>query len=249
MDLNNHNPRKNLKNNLAVSNSPSRKSKLKTFAVCILAATFFWLMTALNKDNYTLRLDYPIHFNYNDSLFTPIQPLPNRVTVNVSGDGWNLLRKSWLTFAEKPVQYTILNPQLSSSINSTSLISQIAEHFPDVKVNYVVADTFELGFEKKMSKIVSVRADSLSINLREGHVISSLINTSPSLITVEGPASIIADYPDTLFVPIKTSKIQNNYDEILPLLIPYRNKVVASHSTVFVSFEVARLLRPLPVQK
>lgn len=232
-----------------MSTPPSRKNKLKTFAVCIVAAAFFWLMTALNKDNYTLRLDYPIHISYNDSLYTPIQPLPSRVTVNVSGDGWNLLRKSWFTFIDKPVEYTILNPQSASSLNSTSLVSQIAENFPDVKVNYVVADTFELAFEKKITRIIPIRADSLSINLRPGYVISSLINISPSLILVEGPASLVAEYPDTLFVPITTPKIQNNFDEVVPIRLPYQDKVVASHSSVFVSFEVARLLRPIPTQK
>ena len=106
-----------------------------------MAASFFWLMTALNKENYSLRLDYPIHFSYNENLYVPVKPLPQTVSVNVSGDGWNLLRKSWLTFAERPVEYSISNPLRANTISSTSLTAQIAEHFPDVKVNYVVSDT------------------------------------------------------------------------------------------------------------
>ncbi|TDB65367.1 hypothetical protein EZE20_10365 [Arundinibacter roseus] len=204
-------------------------------------------MTALNKDNYSLRLDYPIHFQFDESQFIPVQPLPKTVSVNVSGDGWNLLRKSWLTFVESPVEYKVINPLKASVINSTSLTDQIAEHFPDVKVNYIIADTFELGFERKISRIIPVRVDSLSIDLRPGFVISSLINVSPSLISVEGPASEVSNFPDTIRVQVPASKIQNNYDENLSMNIPYLPLVEVSHSSVFVSFEVARLLRPLPV--
>jgi hypothetical protein len=226
--------------------SPSGKSKLKTFVGCVLAASFFWLMTALNKDNYSLRLEYPIHFNYNESQFVPVTPLPDRVAVNVSGVGWNLLRKLWFSFAERPVEYTITNPLNTDVINSTSLAAQIDEHLPGLRVNYVVADTFQIDFEKRISRIIPLRVDSIDIDLRPGFVISSLINLSPSLISIEGPVSQVQEYPDTILVQLPTRKIQNNYDETLPLNLPYYPSVDVSHKTVFVSFEVARILRPLP---
>lgn len=232
-------------------NPVSNKSKIKTFAVCLVAAAFFWLMNALNKDNYSLKLSYPIRFVYDDSAYVPVQTLPNQVSVNVSGDGWRLLRKSWLSFNAPPLSYTVQNPLTATSINTTSLTDQIMEHFPDIKVNYVVADTLELAFEKKSSKIISIRIDSAGIDLRDGFVVSSLINVSPSLITVEGPASLIRHYPDTLYVRIPGTKIQNNFDDYATIPLPDIPLVQQSHRSVFVSFEVARLLRPLvlpPVQ-
>ncbi len=219
---------------------------MKVFSVCFLAAAFFWLMTALNKDGYSLRLDYPIHFDYDETEFVPVEPLPKTVSVNVSGNGWNLLRKSWLSFAERPLEYKVTNPLKANFINTISLTDNLAEHFPDVQVNYVVADTLELDFERKSTRIIPIRIDSSGINMRPGYVISSLINISPSLISVEGPVSMLNAYPDTIVVRIPTRKIQNNYDEILPLNIPKVPNVEVSHSTVLVSFEVARILRDIP---
>ena len=219
---------------------------MKVFAVCFLAAAFFWLMTALNKDGYSLRLDYPIHFEYDETEFVPVEPLPKTVSVNVSGNGWNLLRKSWLSFAERPLEYKVSNPLKANFINTISLTDNLAEHFPGIQVNYVVADTLELDFERKKTRIIPVRVDSTGINMRQGYVISSLINVSPSLISVEGPASMLNTYPDTIVVRIPTRKIQNNYDEILPLNIPKVQSVEVSHSNVLVSFEVARILRNIP---
>jgi hypothetical protein len=229
-----------------LNNSDPRTGKLKTLVVCLLAATFFWLMNALNKDNYSFRLNYPINFVYNDSAYIPVQPLPSNVSVNVSGDGWNLLRKSWFNFNARPVEYRINNPLTANAINSTSLTDQITEHFPNLRVNYVVADTFELGFDRRASKVITVRADSLGIDMRDGYVISSFINLSPARITISGPASIIQQYPDTLLLKVPARRIQNNYDESLPVALPAHPQVQSSHDRILVSFEVAQLLRPLP---
>ena len=57
---------------------------------------------------------------------------------------------------------------------------------------------------------------------------------------------MLAQYPDTILVRVPTRKIQNNYDETLPLGLPNLPLVDVSHASVFVSFEVARLLRPIP---
>lgn len=225
---------------------PSGQNKIKTFLGCILAASFFWLMNVLNKDNYSIKLNYPLAIEYDNSSFVPMQPLPKRISVNVSGDGWSLLQKSWLNFNALPVVYKVLNPNKASFINSTTLTDQITELFPDLHVNYVVSDTFELNFERKISKIIPIRVDSAAINVRDGYVISSIINVSPSLISVDGPVSLIASYPDTIRVSVPTPKIQNNYDESLPIPLPVSPLVEVSHRDVYISFEVAQYLNDIP---
>jgi hypothetical protein len=229
-----------------VDKVPSGQNKIKTFLGCILAASFFWLMNVLNKDNYSIKLNYPLAIEYDNSSFVPMQPLPKRISVNVSGDGWSLLQKSWLNFNALPVVYKVLNPNKASFINSTTLTDQITELFPDLHVNYVVSDTFELNFERKISKIIPIRVDSAAINVRDGYVISSIINVSPSLISVDGPVSLIASYPDTIRVSVPTPKIQNNYDESLPIPLPVSPLVEVSHRDVYISFEVAQYLNDIP---
>ena len=159
-----------------MSEAPSGNNNIKTFLVCLLAAAFFWLMNVLNKDNYSIKLSYPLEIEYDNAAFVPVQPLPKRLSVNVSGNGWNLLRKSFLNFNALPVVYKVNNPNKSSYINSTTLTDQITELFPELHVNYVVSDTFELSFERKIRRIIPIRVDSLGINMREGYVISTIIN-------------------------------------------------------------------------
>lgn len=228
-----------------MSEAPSGKNNIKTFLVCLIAATFFWLMNVLNKDNYSIKLSYPLEVDYDHAAYVPLQPLPKQLSVNVTGNGWMLLRKSWLNFNALPVVYKINNPNKSSYINSTTLTDQITELFPDLHVNYVVSDTFELSFERKITRIIPIRVDSVGINMGDGYVISSIINVSPSLISVEGPISIIKSYPDTVKIKIATPKIQNNFDESLPIPLPILPLVEVSHRDVYVSFEVAQYLNPI----
>jgi hypothetical protein len=104
----------------------------------------------------------------------------------------------------------------------------------------VVADTFELNFESKIRKIIPI-GSTAGINIREGYVISSFINVSPSLISVDGPVSLIRTYPDTIRISIPVPKIQNNFDESLPIPLPVSPLVEVSHRDVYVSFEVAQI--------
>jgi hypothetical protein len=210
--------------------------------VCLLAATFFWLMNILNKREYSMSLQYPVQFIYNSNDYIPVQPLPQTVKVNVTGNGWKLLQKSWLSFNSSPVPYVVKNPLSATIVNSSALLDEIAESMPDLRVNHVVADTFELAFEQKVSKVIHVRVDSATIDLRNGYVISSFVNISPSIIMVEGAVSEVKTYPDTIWVKIPDTKIQNNYDESVRLPLAFNQHVETSHSETFVSFEVARLL-------
>lgn len=214
--------------------------------VCLLAAGLFWVMNALNRDGYSLNVNYPVKFQYNDSLFIPTTVLPRTVRVNVSGDGWGLLRLSWLPFRTNPVQYPVNNPMQAAIINTSAMTAALADQVKSLKVNYVVADTLEMGFDRRMTKSIRLIPDSTHINLLPRFVVSSFINMTPSTLVVEGPARLLRGFADTLVVRIPGRRIADNYDEELPLNAYKHPLVKRSHEKVFVSFEVAELLSPIP---
>ncbi len=37
-------------------------------------------MNVLNKDNYSIKLNYPLDIEYDNSAFVPMQPLPKRIS-------------------------------------------------------------------------------------------------------------------------------------------------------------------------
>jgi hypothetical protein len=235
--------------------SGNRKLNLKIAVLSLGAAAIFWLMNALNKDGYSTKLAYPLQIQYNDSLYCNTLPLPKRLFVNISGNGWALFRRT-LALNVSPIIYPITQPLKTKYINTTSLTNQIAEQIKDVKVNYIVADTLDLDFDKKISRKLYIRVDSAAIDLRKPFVVSSLINISPETITIEGPSSILSDVSKEILVPITRKHIDSDYDNEILLDLPKGQNIKSSADKVQVSFEVAALQipvssapTPLPVEK
>ena len=221
---------------------PSKKTDYKAVAVSVLAAIVFWIMNALNKDGYSQKMSFPLQFSYNDSLYIPIQPLPEKISVNVSGSGWNLLRKAF-TFDDTPIKYLVSKPLKTRFLNTGSLTDSLSEYIKDVKINYVVADRFELEFDRKISKQFIVKVDSANIDLKDRFVISSLINVNPRIVTLQGPETVLSEMGSVIYVKIPTKRLQENYDDKVKLPLPQNALIKASKDRVAVSFEVSELLK------
>ncbi len=193
-----------------------------------------------------MNVDYPIQFVYNDSLFIPTAPLPRTVRVNVSSDGWGLLRHSWLPFRVDPVNYVVRNPLQPSVINTSSITAALTEHTKKLRVNYVLTDRLDLTFDRRMTKTIHLVVDSLHINLAPRFAVTSIINLTPHTIEVDGPTSLVRGLSDSILVKIPRKRITENYDEELPINQLRHPLLRASTNRVAVSFEVGELLSPLP---
>ena len=220
----------------------SQKTDYKAVAISILAAIVFWIMNALNKDGYSQKMSFPLQFSYNDSLYIPIQPLPEKISVNVSGSGWSLLKKAFTSNAT-PIKYSVSKPLKTRYMNTGSLTDSLSDYIKDVKVNYVVADRFELEFDRKISKQFTIKVDSANIDLLDRYVISSLINVNPRTITLEGPETVLAEMNPVIYVKIPTKRLQENYDDEVKLPIPQNALIKANKERVAISFEVSELLK------
>lgn len=210
--------------------------------MCLAAAAVFWVLNALNKPGYTMNVDYPVHFVYNDSLFIPTEPLPKTVRVNVSSNGWGLLRHTWFPFQVDPVTYIVKDPMRTSAINLSTLTAALSDHSKKLRVNYVSGDRIDLAFDRRATKTIRLTADSLHIDLAPRFVITSVINLTPHSINISGPRKLVSGLPDTLLVRVPRRHIMDNYDEELPLNQLRHPLLRTNSSRVAVSFEVGELL-------
>jgi hypothetical protein len=215
---------------------------LKAVFISLMAALIFWLMNALNKDGYSQKISFPLQVRYDDSLYIPLQPLPEKVLVNVSGNGWSLLRKA-LSLNTVPIVYPISKPLKTKYLNTTSLTDSLSDKIHDVRVNYVVADRFDIEFDRKISKTFTIKVDSSSIHLKDRYVVSSLININPKTVTLVGPESILDELGSFLEVKIPSKRLQENYDDEVKIALPKNSLITSNKDKVAVSFEVAELLK------
>lgn len=229
----------------AEANVPRQPFYPGKWLICFVGAGLFWIMNALNKEGYSLNVEYPVHFQFNESAFISTTTLPRTVRVNVSGNGWDLLRLSWLPFRTEPVNYQVKNPMQASIINTSAMTAALSDQIKSLRVNYVVADTLEMSFDHRITKTIRLVPDSVKIDLLPRFVVSSVINLTPATITVQGPARLLKGFSDTMIVKIPGRRIAANYDEELTITAFRHPLVQRSSDKVFVSFEVGELLSPL----
>jgi hypothetical protein len=205
--------------------------------MCLMAATTFWFLNALNKD-YSTRLSYPIEFEYDDSTYMSVTPLPKKVRLNVSGYGWNLLKKT-LQVNIVPLSYRISSPLQARYITGTNLLPFITEQIRDIRINYIVEDTIFFDFDRIATKKVALQVDSLAINLAEGYRLTSPIVLSPAYINFKGPSSLLKALPDSIFVNIPLKGIDENFQEEIPVNYVQSSLIEPDNTKVKVNFDVA----------
>ncbi|WMJ72780.1 hypothetical protein RCC89_06330 [Cytophagaceae bacterium ABcell3] len=165
----------------------------------------------MNKD-ITDNITYPIEIHYESDQVIPLDKLPDRVKVNATGYGWKLLRKS-LSFHNGPIVIKPENLPDRNYVTSSQIMPALKQEFGDLRINYLVTDTLYFNFERKASKVIRIKADSVGIPLAAGYRMVSPIAISPDTVSFRGPASVIENLPDTLRVTIPGKNIKDNYSE------------------------------------
>lgn len=187
--------------------------------LCFLGAATFWFFKALNKEDYTATISYPITFQYGakDSLIL-VEELPREIEVNVSGGGWPLFRKT-LGFTKQPVEVTLDQPTKTPYLLGSSLLGSVIQQVRPLKVNGIITDTLKLHIERKVVKKIPMLVDSTKIDLTPGFRIIGPISINEDTLTITGPASVVDQLHDLHKVAIPESQIDENYDEFVRLEI------------------------------
>ncbi|MGB3588515.1 MAG: hypothetical protein WBA23_18355 [Tunicatimonas sp.] len=198
---------------------PSGKGSLKVVILCIIAATTFWFFSALNKDNYTTRIRYPLAITYPPDTSTYLlSELPKDVTVQVNGGGWDLLKKS-LRLNTAPLQVRLDTPTRTKYILGKSLAERISGQLDNINLDYVVTDTLRINIDSAQSRTITVIVDPESMQLAENHRMVSDIAVLPPQVEVWGPTSLVNNLSDTLQLSLSNQKISGKVETMVEVLL------------------------------
>lgn len=176
-----------------------------------VAATTFWFFNALNK-NYNTRLNYPLEFSFKRDSVVVVNPLPDVIVVDVSGGGWNLMRKTFL-FSATPVLIELDNPTEIKFFTRASLLPLITEQLGGISLDFVVTDTLFISIEEKVEKRLSVLVDSLNIPLRQNYRLISELRINPDSIEVRGPKSMIDTLKEFYVLKFDQRNIDDDFND------------------------------------
>ena len=232
-------------------NTPSTKDeKLKVVMLCIVISTTFWFFNALNKNDYVTRINYPVSIQFDKELFVATAPLPDRIPIEVSGGGWDLMTR-YFGFKMSPLELKFDNPDQNSYVMLSSLRGEIMPELEPLSINYFLQDSISFKVERRQKATIVLQVDTASLTLDDNYLRLSPVRISPSTIEVNGPMSKVAALGDTLWINADFSNVTENFQgEVNIPQLP--ELITSSQKTANVSFDVVRLVTKeisLQVQK
>lgn len=205
---------------------------------CILLASAIWLLNALNKE-YTTLISYPVHFQYDSQRLTPVDELPDKIEVNVTGPGWSLLKRT-VGINLKPV---VIHPARFSRkkyLSCDDLLPSFISQLPELKVNYVVSDSILVNLNRITSKKVRIRIDTSVIKLAEGYSIGGEILIKPESVQISGASSLVSSFPNELSLELPIKNLVDDFEEAIDIDYRKYNNLKFSNKKILVGFEVGK---------
>jgi hypothetical protein len=214
------------------------RANWKAVVLCFFTAFIFWLFSALNK-NHTTNINFPIQFEYDKSRYMPVLE-PRHVSLNVSGNGWDLLRKS--VGLRLPILMIPLDkPSEIRKIPGSTLLALVSGQLNSLQINYAVGDTLDLQIDLKDSHKFRLMADLNNITYKSGFGRISPVVILPDSVEIEGPKSILHDFPDTILLSLSENRLSENFREEAEVVVPNTELIKRNPPVVEVRFEVGQV--------
>jgi hypothetical protein len=208
----------------------------KAVVLCIFAATVFWFLNALNK-TYTTNLRFPLTFDYDKETYVPVSALPKDVRINVTGDGWDLFRRS-TGVKIPPLEIPLERPAETKKIVGSTLPAFFTNQLEGLEINYVLTDTIYVDLEPKTGRWVKLAVDPAKLRLKKDYGLASQVTIMPDSIYLEGPRPIINQIEEPVNVTLPVEEIDDNVMEDVEVTLPSQEFIKRNPPTVAVMIDV-----------
>lgn len=216
---------------------------MKVVVLCIVTATTFWILNALNKDDYNTVVDYPVEFSFDESRFVAVGEMPKRVEIEINGNGWDLLRK-YFHINETPYIIELGDAGNTDYLMSADLKRPLSEFISPTQLISILDDSLKFNIDRIVTARLRPVLDSNSFTLAENHRIISKANFNPDQITVSGATSILKDFEGEFPINLDEKRIDKDLSKEVSIEVPkgLQGLLSLEDDKVEVSFEVVGFL-------
>ncbi|MFO7825133.1 MAG: YbbR-like domain-containing protein [Cyclobacterium sp.] len=211
--------------------------------LCVFTASTFWLLNALNKDNYTTTVNQPVIIDYDREEYMAVADVPREIRISINGNGWDLLKRHF-KIGVTDFEIQLEEPSQQPYLLTSNIENQLSEHIASTNLVDIVQDTLFYQIDKIVSKRIQLAADTSSNTLAENHAYASAIRIEPETVMVRGPISIIEQLEGKLKVPLGDQNIEDDFSRLLPLELgrDLSRFLSLDEESAQVSFEVEEFL-------
>jgi YbbR domain-containing protein len=205
-----------------------------------MAATVFWFFNSLNK-SYSTNINFPLTFEYNQENYVPVTELPSTIRLNVSGLGWDLLRKS-SGLKVPPLTIPLERPTEIRKIVGSTLPALLSTQLEGFQINFVLTDTLHVDIDEKVKKKFKVTIDSIQRYLHSDFGLFNDFTVNPNTVWIEGPKRIVNELPEVLKLTLPKRNIKTDFNEEIEIIFKNNESVRRDPPVIEVSFEVEKLI-------
>lgn len=218
--------------------------------LCVAAATTFWVLNALNKDNYSTIVDYPVQWEYDQKNFIPVKSLPNSIQIEISGNGWDLLRK-YFKIGGTPYIIQLNSPAEKKYLLTADLKRSLGEFITPTQLQNVIGDTIHYQIDRIVTKTLRPVLDTLGYSLDKNIALEGKVNFIPDQLEMTGPSSVLEAFDGKYPVALNATKINSDYsgkvsltvDESLAKLVQLKQKEIQVSFSVLTYLEGNKRLK------
>ncbi|WP_075349060.1 YbbR-like domain-containing protein [Algoriphagus marinus] len=223
--------------------SAKKLSNLKVVVLCIAAATTFWILNALNKDDYTTVVDFPIELVYDREKYVSVAEEPENIQIEISGNGWDLLRK-YFNFNSQSFPVEISNPSSRDFILTSDLKRGLSDFLGPTQVVSILDDSIKYHINRIQTIKITPKLDSTSYSLYKNFKLLGTPEFDPPQLTFTGPSSLLDSLKKTFTVNLNENKINKDLSKEVKLNLPKEMASLVSikEKTVIVKLDVVAFL-------
>ena len=227
--------------NSKYSSDKKKPGKTKAFFICLVIASFLWLIHSLNTV-YTYNLKIPVTFKNQPQNKKPLFQIPEQLSLDVKASGLKLL----IILLNKPFKPLEIDFNVLKSVNrnqnyvlSTSHLNFKSIFNFETQIKHISPDTLYFSEKNGFQKNVPVKVP-LYLKCKEGYGFKKP-SINPAFVTLWGDSSLIAKI-DTIYTQALTlSDLDKSVDTQLELLKP-NQQVFTSSGEANVFITVAKLI-------
>lgn len=189
-----------------------RRQKLTILIACVLIASVLWFLRAFEND-YTTLVDHPVQYiNLPDNMIT-LNPLPQRISLEVKGLGFSVLKHNW-NFSKTPLVIDIRKLKSVPARRKKGFVDYLpmnqyfidfSTQLKDLKVLSIIPDTLVFRFAIKKTRFVKV-IPAFTYEPGDSPIPDSLIRMNPDSVEVEGPDLLLDTLKAIRTVPIRINR-------------------------------------------
>lgn len=224
------------------SKTNKKPGKTKAFFVCLLIASFLWLVHSLNTV-YTYTFKIPVEFKNIPINKRPLMEMPNFITIEAKASG---LKLAMILSNKYQRPYEVdFNKLQSVNKNQNYVLSNsqlnLNKRFRfDVQIKSISPDTLYFTEKTGFQKIVPVKVP-LHIKCKEGYAYKKP-SVTPAFLTIWGDTTYL-EKVDTLYTQTLTlSNLSQNVLTTLQLIKP-SSELHTAVNAVSLSVEVSKLIQ------